>query len=90
MFTNAPRDCHNSGLAKSEEGKEMDLPMTPHTTVLMSYSHDRYLGRPSCPKCGELIMAPEYSEYMNCGGVRHWWSCDGCAYEFETLIEFTF
>ena len=24
----------------------------------LRYVHERYLGRPSCPKCGELIMAP--------------------------------
>ena len=38
--------------------------MTLHTAVPMSYAHERYLGRPSCPKCGELIMAPDFSEYL--------------------------
>jgi predicted RNA-binding Zn-ribbon protein involved in translation (DUF1610 family) len=54
----------------------------------LRYVHERYLGRPSCPKCGELIMAPESSRYMADRGIRHTWSCDECVYEFETLIEF--
>jgi hypothetical protein len=61
--------------------------MMPHVAVPMSYEHDRYLGRPSCPRCGKLLMAPESSRYVKGGGIRHMWSCTGCAYEFETLIE---
>jgi ribosomal protein S27AE len=63
--------------------------MTPHTAVPLSYAHERYLGRPSCPKCGVLIMAPESSRYAKGGAIRHMWSCDGCVYEFETLIDFS-
>jgi hypothetical protein len=57
--------------------------------VPMSFAHERYLGRPSCPKCGDLIMAPESSRYRKGGGICHTWLCGGCVYEFETLIEFT-
>ena len=28
------------------------------------YGH--YFGRPSCPRCGELMLAPEYPEYSEC------------------------
>ena len=34
-------------------------------TVPTNYIHEKYLGRPSCPKCGELLMAPEYSECLD-------------------------
>ena len=37
--------------------------MTLNIAVPMSYVHERYTGRPSCAKCGELMMAPESSEY---------------------------
>jgi hypothetical protein len=60
--------------------------MTLRVTVPTSYIHERYLGRPSCPKCGELLMAPEYSECLSRNDVRHAWVCDKCDYGFQTLI----
>jgi hypothetical protein len=61
--------------------------MMPHVTVPMRYAHERYLGRPSCPKCGELLMAPEASEYLSGYDIRHRWQCDSCDFQFETLID---
>jgi hypothetical protein len=61
--------------------------MSQQVPMRMRFLHERYDGRPSCPKCGELMMAPEHTE----GGsqaVRHFWSCDGCDYRFESLITF--
>ena len=66
--------------------------MTLHLAVPMSYVHERYFGRPSCPKCGELLIAPEHPEFSECTSgdeIRHFWMCDGCDYEFETLIRFS-
>jgi hypothetical protein len=62
--------------------------MTLHVSVPMSYVHERYFGRPSCAKCGELMMAPESSGYLSGYDIRHIWVCDGCDYRFETLIRF--
>ena len=62
--------------------------MTLNVAVPMSYVHERYFGRPSCAKCGELVMAPEFSEYLSGYDVRHMWVCGGCGYRFETLIRF--
>ena len=62
--------------------------MTLRVTAPTSYIHERYLGRPSCPKCGELLMAPEHSECRDRNDVRHVWMCDKCDYGFETLIRF--
>ena len=55
----------------------------------MRYIHERYFGRPACPKCGELMMASESSQYLGRCKVRHNWVCDGCDYQFKTLIRFT-
>ena len=62
--------------------------MTLNIAVPMSYVHERYFGRPSCAKCGELMMAPEFSEYLNHDEIRHIWVCDGCDYRIKTLIRF--
>lgn len=60
--------------------------MTLYAAVPMSYFHECYLGRPSCPKCGELLMAPESSEYRTGHDIRHTWLCETCDWPFETLI----
>jgi hypothetical protein len=52
----------------------------------MNFVHERRLGRPSCPKCGVLILAPETSAYMSDGRVRHTWLCDECDYDFRTVV----
>ena len=65
--------------------------MKLHVAVPMSHVHERYFGRPSCPKCGELMMAPEYPEFTECRSgaeVRNFWLCDGCDHRFDTLIKF--
>lgn len=32
----------------------------------MRFFHERYFGRPCCPKCGEPLMAAEYPEFSEC------------------------
>jgi hypothetical protein len=49
---------------------------------------DHHGRRPRSAKCGELMVAPESSEYLSGDEVRHIWICDGCDYPFETLIRF--
>ncbi|HEX3506530.1 MAG TPA: hypothetical protein VHU22_24365 [Xanthobacteraceae bacterium] len=42
----------------------------------------------NCPQCGEWIMAPDWSEYVDSRCVRHTWSCEACDYQFETAVYF--
>ncbi|MCX7310517.1 MAG: hypothetical protein NTV56_02070 [Alphaproteobacteria bacterium] len=39
-----------------------------------------------CAQCGDILLAPEWSEYLDDRHVRHLWSCDACGYEFETEV----
>ena len=41
-----------------------------------------------CPECGGLLLAPEVSEFVDDGRVRHRWACEGCGNEFRTTIFF--
>jgi hypothetical protein len=41
-----------------------------------------------CAQCGERIVAPEWSEYLDDGRVRHLWVCTACDYQFETTVRF--
>jgi hypothetical protein len=62
--------------------------MSQQVPMRMRFLHERYLGRPSCPKCGELMMAPEHTECCS-EAIRHFWACDGCDHRFESLITFS-
>ncbi len=61
--------------------------MTLHRAVPLAYEFPRYLGGPSCPRCGESLITAESSEYLSEGRVRHFWACDGCGQEFHTAVE---
>jgi hypothetical protein len=41
-----------------------------------------------CPQCQAWLLAPTWSEFLNERCVRHTWSCEACAYEFETAVFF--
>jgi uncharacterized protein with PIN domain len=46
----------------------------------------RPFGMQVCPHCDELVVAPEASEFVSEGNVRHFWSCDSCGHEFKTAV----
>jgi uncharacterized protein with PIN domain len=41
-----------------------------------------------CAQCGEALLLPEWSEYLDRQRVRHLWECEACGYKFETLVCF--
>jgi hypothetical protein len=65
--------------------------MTIQLDAPMRYFHASYFGRPSCPKCGELMMAPESLEFSECRSgdeIRNFWVCESCDNRFDTLVKF--
>jgi len=37
------------------------------------------------------MIAPEYPEFTECLGgdeIRHFWACDRCSNQFDTLVKF--
>lgn len=36
-----------------------------------------------CPNCGDWMVAPVSSEFVEGGEIRHHWECDGCG-EFSS------
>jgi DNA-directed RNA polymerase subunit RPC12/RpoP len=43
------------------------------------------LKKVKCARCGEELIAPEWSEPANMQELRHLWHCTECGYVFETL-----
>jgi len=41
-----------------------------------------------CTRCGQLLIAPEWSEYVNEGHVVNLWHCEDCDCRFDTTADF--
>jgi transcription elongation factor Elf1 len=39
-----------------------------------------------CPHCGDDMVAPMVSEFVEGGEIRHHWECDACGQPTTTLI----
>jgi ribosomal protein L37AE/L43A len=51
-------------------------------TTVASIRNSEY--ETTCTKCGETLIAPEWTEYVSDGLVLNLWSCSNCGYRFET------
>jgi rubredoxin len=61
--------------------------MSLHTQTATRASLVTY-NKNNCPQCGQWLLAPDWSEYVNTRCVRHSWSCEVCDYQFETAVYF--
>ena len=42
-----------------------------------------------CPHCGDLMVAPVLSEFVEGGEIRHHWECNACEETSVTAIPLT-
>jgi ribosomal protein S27AE len=42
------------------------------------------LSRPTCPRCGSIVLMAERAALDRDSCVRHAWCCDQCGHEFVT------
>jgi transposase-like protein len=61
--------------------------MTPQDATPAVYAFARFFSRPLCPECGLEQFVPEQSSFVEDGGIRHAWLCEGCGNAFNTNIE---
>lgn len=61
--------------------------MSVHSVTPLDFEFRRYLGGPSCPRCGTSLLIAEASEFVSGGHVRHFWACESCGQEFHTAVE---
>ena len=38
---------------------------------------------PSCPQCGDMLLAPMLAEHVNARHVRNHWVCESCGHTFR-------
>jgi transcription elongation factor Elf1 len=39
-----------------------------------------------CGECNELVIAPEWSHYVDNRQVHHFWACENCGHEIEITV----
>jgi hypothetical protein len=66
---------------RGESGMQLDKNRREFSTVALRWSSAR------CPLCHERVVAPEMSEFVDSGQIRHHWACDGCGSVFSTALE---
>lgn len=53
-------------------------------------SNIRVFANPArCPHCGDWMVAPVHSEFVEGGEIRHHWECDACGEPSSTSIPLT-
>ena len=49
----------------------------------------RGFAAPRCPHCGDVMVAPVSSEFVEGGEIRHHWECEACGELSSTSIPLT-
>lgn len=52
--------------------------------TVASFRHSKF--ETTCTKCGEPLIAPEWSEFVSEGLVLNLWTCTNCGNPFETEV----
>jgi transcription elongation factor Elf1 len=60
--------------------------MSLHSQAPLAFEFRRYLSNPSCPRCGNHLVAAEASEFLSDGHIRHSWACESCGHDFQTAV----
>jgi ribosomal protein L37AE/L43A len=51
---------------------------------MITLSNRRSVFGINCPECGDLLIAPEWSEYEDERHILNLWSCENCGCHFES------
>lgn len=43
---------------------------------------------PRCPNCGDWMVAPIHSEFVEGGEIRHHWECESCGEQSSSRFRF--
>jgi hypothetical protein len=61
--------------------------MTLHTTCTAAPQAGSFK-LPSCPLCGDMLLAPMLAEHVNEHLVRNHWVCESCGHSFRKSFKF--
>jgi hypothetical protein len=71
-----PKSFRSRVAASNNKTKEVTM------TTVASFRNSAF--ETTCAKCGEALIAPEWSEFVSGGLVLNLWTCTSCGCRFET------
>ena len=63
--------------------------MQYHSDTIRLSTIRSYANPARCPQCGDWMVAPVHSEFVEGGEIRHHWECDACGELSSTSIPLT-
>jgi hypothetical protein len=90
-FIKASRPCHDASLQKAMDrgegsgGRDMQL----HEYRAKLSAIRSFAAPAQCPHCGDVMVAPVSSEFVEGGEIRHHWECEACGGLSSTSIPLT-
>jgi ribosomal protein S27AE len=61
--------------------------MRVQTELPAGVTVNEILGRPACPRCGEMMFAAVATQFLGRGLISNRWSCEACEHEFQTSLQ---
>lgn len=49
----------------------------------LSVARSSHVRLPTCPECGDMLLAPLLAEHVHPGHVRNHWVCEACGHSFR-------
>ena len=72
------------------EKKNQEAVICSSTNFGRSSPPSAYFAAPAqCPHCGDVMVAPVSSEFVEGGEIRHHWECEACGEFSSTSIPLT-
>lgn len=67
--------------------------MTLHDAICTAASQTSHVLRsqirlPTCPQCGDMLLAPLLAEHVDASHVRNHWACESCGHTFRKSFRF--
>ena len=62
--------------------------MTLHDAICSAAPQARHFRLPTCPQCGDMLLAPLLAEHVDASHVRNHWACEACGHTFRKSFKF--
>jgi len=73
-------------LTTQGKANQQEVDMHVHCNAANLSGMRAYAAPTRCPYCGDRMVAPVVSEFVEGGTIRHHWECDACGKASNILI----